>query len=282
MRTASAASVWGPGLAVLYTELDRLDEARAEFERLAARDFDDLPRDGRWATCLAYLAEVCAALEDARRAAMLYRLLLPYGDRALVLGGGFVCSGASGRHLGMLAATMSNWSASERHFEEALAMNTRIGALLPLAHSQHDYAAMLLARGDPGARERAKALVQSCLSSARKMGAHALEERAPPDCRSWRRLRATSAGEDGLTPREVEVLRLIAIGRTNADIATPGHQPQYGRDARPQHPRQNRLLQPHGSRRARNAARIDDWRRSLRIASQGALPIRTGVASHHL
>jgi DNA-binding CsgD family transcriptional regulator len=219
MRTASAASVWGPGLAVLYTELDRLDEARAEFERLAARDFDDLPRDGRWATCLAYLAEVCAALEDARRAAMLYRLLLPYADRALVLGGGFVCSGASGRHLGMLAATMSNWSASERHFEEALAMNTRIGALLPLAHSHHDYAAMLLARGDPGARERAKALVQSCLSSARKMGARALEERAAARLQELEAVTSTSAGEDGLTPREVEVLRLIAIGRTNADIA---------------------------------------------------------------
>ena len=67
----------GTGLAVLYVELDQLDKARAEFERLAARDFDDLPRDGRWATCLAYLAEVCAALNDARRAAILYRLLLP-------------------------------------------------------------------------------------------------------------------------------------------------------------------------------------------------------------
>jgi hypothetical protein len=89
MRTTSAASIWGPGLAVLYVELDRLDEARAEFERLAARDFDDLSRDGRWATCLAYLAEVCTALKDARRAVMLYRLLLPYADRALALGGGF-------------------------------------------------------------------------------------------------------------------------------------------------------------------------------------------------
>jgi DNA-binding CsgD family transcriptional regulator len=220
MRTTSAASVWGPGLAVLYVELDRLDEARAEFERLAARDFDDLPRDGRWATCLAYLAEVCAALNDARRAAMLYRLLLPYADRALVLGGGFVCSGASGRHLGMLAATMSNWRASERHFEEALAMNTRIGALLPLAHARHDYAAMLLARSAPGDRERAKALLRSSLSSARKMGAHALEQRAGARLQELEATPAPSGGEGDLTPREVEVLRLIAIGRTNADIAT--------------------------------------------------------------
>ena len=220
MRTASATSVWGPELAVLYVELDQLDKARAEFERLAARDFDDLPRDGRWATCLAYLAEVCAALSDPRRAAMLYRLLLPYADRALVLGGGFVCSGASGRHLGMLAAAMSNWPASERHFEAALAMNTRIGALLPLAYTRHDYAAMLLARAAPGDRDRAMALLRSSLSSARKMGAHALEERAAARLRQLEAAPPATAGDGDLTPREVEVLRLIAIGRTNADIAT--------------------------------------------------------------
>jgi DNA-binding CsgD family transcriptional regulator len=220
MRTASATSVWGPGLAVLYVELDQLDKARAEFERLAARDFDDLPRDGRWATCLAYLAEVCAALSDPRRAAMLYRLLLPYSDRALVLGGGFVCSGASGRHLGMLAAAMSNWPASERHFEAALAMNTRIGALLPLAYTRHDYAAMLLARAAPGDRDRAMALLRSSLSSARKMGAHALEERAAARLQQLEAAPPATAGDGDLTPREGEVLRLIAIGRTNADIAT--------------------------------------------------------------
>ena len=220
MRTTSASSVWGPGLAVLYVELDRLDKARAEFERLAARDFDDLPRDGRWATCLAYLAEVCAALSDHRRAAMLYRLLLPYADRALVLGGGFVCSGSSGRHLGMLAAAMSDWSTAERHFEDALAMNTRIGGLLPLAHTRHDYAAMMSARGKPGDCERAKALLKSCLSSARKMGARALEERAAARLQVLEALQRAGAGDDDLTPREVEVLGLIAIGRTNADIAT--------------------------------------------------------------
>jgi DNA-binding NarL/FixJ family response regulator len=219
MRTASGTSIWRPGLAVLYVELDQLDKARAEFQRLAARDFDDLPRDGRWATCLAYLAEVSAALNDARRAAMLYRLLLPYADRALVLGGGFVCSGASGRHLGMLAATMSDWSAAERHFEDALAMNARIGALLPLAHTRHDYAAMLLARGAPGDRERASVLLRSSLSSAQKMGARALEQRAGARLRELEAAPPISADEGDLTPREAEVLRLISIGRTNADIA---------------------------------------------------------------
>jgi DNA-binding CsgD family transcriptional regulator len=220
MRNAATAAIWGPGLAILCVELERLPEARAQFERLAARDFDDLPRDGRWITCLAYLAEVCSALGDARRAAVLYRLLSPYADRLLVLGGGFVCSGASGRHLGMLAAAMSDWAASERHFEEALATNARIGALLPLAHTRHDYAAMLLDRRAPGDRERARALLRLSHSSAWQMGARALEERVAIPLKALEAGTATGAGDDDLTPRETEVLRLIAIGRTNADIAT--------------------------------------------------------------
>jgi DNA-binding NarL/FixJ family response regulator len=52
------------------------------------------------------------------------------------------------------------------------------------------------------------------------MGAHALEQRAGARLQELEATPAPSGGEGDLTPREVEVLRLIAIGRTNADIAT--------------------------------------------------------------
>ena len=45
-----AASTWRPGLALIYSELGREREARAEFEHLAQHDFADLPRDGLWVT----------------------------------------------------------------------------------------------------------------------------------------------------------------------------------------------------------------------------------------
>jgi DNA-binding CsgD family transcriptional regulator len=220
LGSTRAAEIWGPGLALLYVELDQLAEARTEFERQAASGFEDLPQDGRRLTCLVYLAEVCAALGDARRAAVLYRLLLPFADRLLVLGGA-VCSGASGRHLGMLSATMSRWPAAERHFEEALATNARIRAWLPLAQTQHDYATMLLARGARGDRERAVALLQSSCETAQRLGLRALEKRVG-DLLSQLLAPASAAAatNDDLTPRELEVLRLIAIGRSNADIST--------------------------------------------------------------
>jgi DNA-binding NarL/FixJ family response regulator len=79
---------------------------------------------------------------------------------------------------------------------------------------------MMLARGKAGDRERAKAHLRLSLSSARKMGARALEERVAARLQELEAAPPTSANEDDLTSREVEVLRLIAIGRTNADIAT--------------------------------------------------------------
>jgi len=66
-----------------------------------------------------------------------------------------VCYGAAARHLGLLAATMSHWAEAEQHFEEALKMNAKLEAGSWLAHTQHEYAAMLLARGHGADRDKA-------------------------------------------------------------------------------------------------------------------------------
>jgi hypothetical protein len=70
LRQHAAASVWQPRLALIYLELGQPEEARSEYEKLAAGDFLTIPRDGRWLYCIFYLSEVCAALDDAARAAM--------------------------------------------------------------------------------------------------------------------------------------------------------------------------------------------------------------------
>ena len=44
----SVAGAWRPGLALIYSELGRTEEARAEFEHLAQHDFTDIPRDALW------------------------------------------------------------------------------------------------------------------------------------------------------------------------------------------------------------------------------------------
>src|SRR5262249_46301016 len=119
----TAAAAWRPGLAVIYSELGRTREARTEFDHLARHDFTDLPRDGLWLASMTYLTDVCAFLGDTAHAATLYRLLLPYAERTVVIGNAVACYGALSRYLGALATTMGHWDAAARHFGNALAMN---------------------------------------------------------------------------------------------------------------------------------------------------------------
>jgi DNA-binding CsgD family transcriptional regulator len=219
LRQHQASATWLPGLALIHLELGQLDDARREFERIAVDDFASIAHDGRWHLCMVYLSEVCVALGNAARAATLYRMLQPCRGRNLILGGGLACCGSADRYLGLLSATMSRWTEAVGHFEKALAMNLKIEAHAPLAHTRHDYATMLLARGAPGDRDRAVALLQQSLESARAMGMRALGERAAARLAQLAPPRAVAAASDELTSREIEVLGLIAIGRSNADIA---------------------------------------------------------------
>jgi DNA-binding CsgD family transcriptional regulator len=220
VQMSPEASRWRPGLALIYSELGLVAEARAEFEHLAAQNFADVPRDALWILCMVYLAEVCVFLGDTARAATLYQLLLPYDGHNLVAGPHVACYGAASRHLGMLAATLSRWDDAQRHFEQALAMNTRMGAKPWLAHTQFQYAKMLLARARPGAREQATLLLDQALSISRQLGMDTLQERATALMEQTRsQANSTRTYPGGLTPREVEVLRLIASGKSNRDIA---------------------------------------------------------------
>jgi DNA-binding CsgD family transcriptional regulator len=219
VRQNAEATTWRPGLALMYVELGDLAAAAKVLAGLAAHDFAALPRDGRLATCLIYLAEVCGALGDATRAAVLYRLLLPWRGYNIVMGGGTGCWGASGRFLGILATTKGNWQEAEQHFAEAIAMNERIGALAPLAHTYCDLAEMLLRRGQPGDGARAGAHLREANRRAKALGLVALAARAAAHLERMSDAAAKSAAPDNLTARELEVLRLLAIGRGNADIA---------------------------------------------------------------
>jgi class 3 adenylate cyclase len=76
-----------------------------------------------------------------------------------------------------LAATIERWDDAIVHFEHALQMNGRIS---PPWHAwtQHQYADMLLRRGDPGDREKALSLVTQALDTAQRLSMVTLVERA--------------------------------------------------------------------------------------------------------
>jgi tetratricopeptide (TPR) repeat protein len=105
-------------------------------------------------------------------------MLRPYDGRNVVIGVWVVCYGAVSRYLGALATSLERWEDAIRHFEDAIAMNARMGARPWVAHTQFQYAVMLLARGVRSDRDRALALLDSALTTARELGMRALEERA--------------------------------------------------------------------------------------------------------
>src|SRR5262249_59994286 len=102
----------------------------------------------------------------AERAVTLYELLLSYADRCATVGIA-AARGSVARFLGLLATVLSRYDDAERHFEKALEINARIRARIWVAHTQHDYARMLVARDGPGDPTRAAPLAAPALATAR-------------------------------------------------------------------------------------------------------------------
>jgi class 3 adenylate cyclase len=165
-------------LAYLYLEEGRLDEACSAFEHLAAKDFTDVPAETNTLTILALGAELSRRLPDRRRAALLYDILLPYADRQIVTNNAALFIGSASYSLGELAATMGRWDDAERHFEQALAFNERIGVWPWLARTQHEYASMLRERDEPGDTAKSRELVNKAIEAFDKLGMKKDLERA--------------------------------------------------------------------------------------------------------
>ncbi|HEY0633310.1 MAG TPA: protein kinase [Thermoleophilaceae bacterium] len=169
---------WRAGLAVLYMELDRSEDARREFELLAEDDFATIPEDANWVVSMALLSEVAHYLGDVPRAQWLYDHLLPYAERNIVVGGGWTCHGNAERFLALLAHTLGRYEAADRHFRAARRKNASIGAHPLVAYGRFEHAQLLVDRDSPGDRERANDLLGQSLETAYDLGMRALVDRA--------------------------------------------------------------------------------------------------------
>ncbi len=124
------------------------------------------------------------------------------------------------RLLGILSQTMGELDQSTEHFEDALAFCRKAGYRPELAWACCDYADTLFQRDGPEDRTKAIALLDESVSISQELGMRPLEERS-----TALQERAQSGPArpprypDGLTEREVEVLRLIASAKTDRDIA---------------------------------------------------------------
>jgi DNA-binding CsgD family transcriptional regulator len=203
---------WRPGLVSVLVELGMLDEARRELSVVAAEGLEPY-RESLWLASLTYLTDACAVLGDEELAASVYAELEPLSGTSVMIGHLVAFYGAADRYLGMLAATLGEWDRGAEHFERAIELDRRTGATTWLAHSQYEYARLLLDRPS-GDRARASKLLADAAGLAERIGMSSMAARiaalgsaAPP-----------SALPDGLSEREAEILRLVARGLSNREI----------------------------------------------------------------
>jgi DNA-binding CsgD family transcriptional regulator len=121
------------------------------------------------------------------------------------------------RLLGSLAHCAGQTRRAVGHFENALAFCRKNGYKPELAWTLYDYAKALLDTGSRDARERAATLLREGHELSSKLGMRTLVAAIAGFRRRYRlRLARTPAG---LTSRELEILGLLSLGRTNKEIA---------------------------------------------------------------
>jgi DNA-binding SARP family transcriptional activator len=156
-------------LAHLHARLGRFPEAMRALADLREDDFSELPFDQEWLFAMSLLAETSALVGDDDSASALYGLLFPWSALNVAdMAEGI--RGSVARYLGLLAAALSRLDAAASHFEDAIAMNARMGARPWFAYTHEDYARMLLARNASGDRERSRQLVDEALAIYRELG----------------------------------------------------------------------------------------------------------------
>lgn len=204
---------WLPGLLALYTELEMWEPAARLLTHLCDR-LGDHRFGAQWAGVLAFAAEAAVRLEDSAVAATLRPLLAEYAGANLMAGASVAVFGSADRYLAELDSVLGAHSA-DQHFEHALAMDRRMGAVTHQAETLAAWHRHRLRHPDAAPGPAAADLATEARALARRIGHR----------RILRDLDADPAPRaehlclpNGLTDREVDVLRLVADGLSNREI----------------------------------------------------------------
>ena len=224
-QIAARLTIWRCGLAIIYAETGKESEARALLDQLGTGGFQALRRDMHWLVCCTMLAEASVLVRDLPRVETLFWLLQPFADRWVTNGStAAVCWGPTSYFLGVMAAALGRPGQADEYFARATHTAESSGARGWLAHCRYQRGANLLPVAAES-NEPAMDLIALAAEEARALGMAALAQRA--ESVSVHRPRSRSGAPDvipvglpnGLSEREAEVLRLIAAGKSNRQIA---------------------------------------------------------------
>ncbi len=157
-------------------EMGLADEARTQFESLAAQEFEDLPRDSYWLLCAALLAWVCAELGDRERAARLRDLLRPYAERTAFGTALRVVLGPTRYFLARLGQVLGERDEARADYEAAIERCRRLGARTCELRAGVGLASLDLGAAS-GMRTSALTKLDVLATEARALGMEGLAER---------------------------------------------------------------------------------------------------------
>jgi DNA-binding CsgD family transcriptional regulator len=203
---------WVPALLALYTELGIERGIRRALDHLLDRDTTSHTDEAQWPMQLCFMIEGALALDDVDAVRLLRPLLDDYAGLNLFGGTLIAVFGSSDRLLGRITALLGDHGAAERHFTAAVEMDRHMRSPVHLSESLTHFALFAAAHGRT---EQANRLAGEAREIAAGIGQQrtlrALDALTPP------------AGPDGLSDREVEVLRLLATGLSNQEIGARLH-----------------------------------------------------------
>jgi len=204
-------------LALACLETGRPEEAWNLATEIVIGGEERLPLDNGWLFGMTMLAEVTARLGGRKLAPMQYEALAPYAAH-VGTGANEIASGSVHRALGQLASVLGRADDAFAHFEAAQLVHRAYRADIWITHTDIDEAVARLRRGAEEDRRRAARLLDRAAETSRREGWPALAARADELKGTLQREQQTTL-PGGLTPREVEVARLVAQGRSNREIA---------------------------------------------------------------
>jgi len=206
-------ATWEPGLLALYTELGLTEQTRHLLSKLLdAIDVAPVRPSpfGQWTAVLAFLAEAAVALRDADAAERIRPLLAAYSGHLLAVGQFAALFGPADAYLASLDSVLGDDQSAERLFEQALAQSHALGSVVHRATTLAAWADHLRSRGDVVRFEEVRAEVRRLATSTGQLRLVRMLDKP----------RSAAGQPAGLTAREIDVMRLLARGRSNRDIAS--------------------------------------------------------------